>query len=303
MPRSFLAYFGHVNIDVLIRIPSFPRVGSVNVTAVSENFGGTAGNFAIVAKKLGYDFDLYASVSGKTHGEYLTYLDSLGINTGHVDIAEDGYGPICYITSDGNDQVAYMYQGPMDTWDPIRKFPKGEEYQWIHFSTGPPETYLKLFPMIGGARVTFDPGQEIHYRYNRTSVEKFIERADMVICNEAELQKMKEITGKGKEWIEASVGTVIITQGSDGVTIMQEGEKEHLSVLPANGVYDTIGAGDSFRAGLYYALSRGMRVRDAVSMGIVVSSKAIEHSIVEFAMTGSEAEKILQENRGQIQSH
>lgn len=296
MEESFLAYFGHFNIDVSIRVPFLPKVGSVGVEDVKENFGGTAGNFAMISGKLGYDFDSYGAVSKKTHESYLNYLNSIGVTTDHIDVLEEGYGPICYISSDGNDQVAYMFQGPMDRWDPSLTYPKGKKYNWVHFSTGHPEPYIRLFPEILGSKIGFDPGQEIHYNYSAETTAKFLERCDLLICNEAELAKIGELTGSSREKIASAAATIVMTRGSKGVTIFSGGRAEEVPALPAENVYETIGAGDSFRAGLYYGLSRDLTFREAVAMGIVVSSTAIQGPMTDFTLSGKEAEQIMHDN-------
>lgn len=297
MTSSFLAFFGHVNIDVSIRVPVLPRVGSVNATKVSENFGGTAGNFAIVAQKLGLDFDLYSAVSEKTHAGYLKYLTSIGINIRHIDRQNESYGPVCYISSDGNEQVAYVYQGPMEAWAPASNYPIDAEYRWVHLSTGPPEEYMKLFDVTGKSRITFDPGQEVHYRYNRAASTAFIDKADMFTGNEAEFQKLKEITGYSDRDMIDRIGTIIVTKGQSGVSVFTSGDKMEFAVLPTSRVYDTIGAGDAFRSGLYLGLSKGMGIEDSILSGIVVSSCAIESPLTDFRLTFSDVENLIRENR------
>ena len=297
MASSFLAYFGHVNIDVSIRVPKMPRVGSVNATNVTENFGGTAGNFAIVANRLGLDFDLYSAVSPKTHAGYMEYLESRGISTGHIDQVHGSYGPVCYIPSDGDEQIAYIFQGPMEEWSPAATFKDDMGYRWVHFSTGPPKSYLKIFDHIGGSFVTFDPGQEIHYRYDSETTSKFIKRADMFIGNRAEYDKLMEITGWSDEKIKASMETVIITRGADGVTAYHGNRELSFSALPAESVHDTIGAGDSFRAGLYSGLNNGLDLEGSILAGIVVASKAVEKPLTQFEYTFEEIEKLIERNR------
>lgn len=297
MSSSFLAFFGHVNIDVSIRVPRMPRVGSVNATNVTENFGGTAGNFAIVANTLGLKFDLYSAVSPRTHSDYLEYLKSSGIDTDHIDQMKDSYGPVCYIPSDGDEQIAYIFQGPMDEWSPASTFNDSVKYDWVHFSTGPPKSYLKVFDHIGDSLVAFDPGQEIHYRYDAETTSKFIKRANMFIGNKAEYDKLMEITGWTDEKIKASMETVIITKGTGGVTAYHKGRELSYSVLPATAVHDTIGAGDSFRAGLYSGMMNGLDLEDSILAGIVVASKAVEKPLTQFSSKFAEILDLIGKNR------
>lgn len=299
MSSSFLAFFGHVNIDVSIRVPVLPKVGSINATGVSENYGGTAGNFAMVANRLGLDFDLYSAVSTKSHSSYLSYMKESGISTDHLTITGESYGPVVYITSDGNDQVAYIFQGPMEKWEP--SLDKGKEYKWVHISTGPPEGYSGLLSSMGGSRFVFDPGQEIHYRYSGEEASRFMERADLFIGNDAEMEKLSSLTGMSVDDIVSSVGTAIITRGTRGITLMGKEGNSDFSILPARKVHDTIGAGDSFRAGFYYGLSRGMGMQDAIGLGAVVSSRAVEEPMTSFRLSGPEAEALYRDNREKIQ--
>ncbi|HKJ96450.1 MAG TPA: PfkB family carbohydrate kinase, partial [Thermoplasmataceae archaeon] len=188
-------------------------------------------------------------------------------------------------------------QGPMDSWSPAVNFSADSDYKWAHFSTGPPEEYAKVFDLLGGSKVTFDPGQEIHYRYSRETAQKFIDRADMFVGNEAEYQKLKELTGKSHEELTSEIETIIITGGQSGVSAFRDGDSNHFSILPAEKVYDTIGAGDSFRSGLYMGLWKGMSISDSIIMGIIVSSKAIETPMSEFRFGYGDIEKLFREKR------
>ena len=98
---KFLAYAGHINVDVVMSVDKLTDDITNSVSSVEEQFGGTAGNFAIVASKLGYPFRIYSTVSRKSHDSYIHYLKGLKINLDGITIKENGYGPICYAVNDG----------------------------------------------------------------------------------------------------------------------------------------------------------------------------------------------------------
>ncbi len=276
-----LAFFGHVNIDVVLVTPDLHRQGSSEVTAVREEFGGTAGNFAIVASRIGVSFDLYGAISRSTHARYIEFLKSLGIDTSTLTVSDDTMGPICYIVTNRNDQIYYMHQGPMGSWSPTVSDLRRTDYDRVHFSTGPLDRYSVMASDIS-AQITFDPGQEINYRYSKVDIEAMISRSRILILNEYEMSLMTKILGRSESDIADACESVIVTQGQNGATLYTGGEIIHADSIPAASVKDTVGAGDSFRAGLYFGLQNGYDMADSVTFGQISASRSIETGIRDF---------------------
>ncbi|MCY0851176.1 MAG: nucleoside kinase [Thermoplasma acidophilum] len=272
----FLAYFGHLNIDVLISVDSIPREGSVNVKDLRPRFGGTAGNFAIVAQKFRIPFDLYSAVGMKTHREYLAMIESMGINTGHVEKFEDESGPICYIATDGKKQVAFMHQGAMEKWKPQL----ADEYEYVHFSTGP--NYLDMAKSIR-SKIIFDPSQEIH-KYSKDELKKFHEISYMSIFNDHEYRVFREMTGLSSPKV-----TTIVTNGERGSSLFMDGKKYDFPAIPSSG--DTVGAGDSFRAGLYLALYNRRSIEKGMIYGTIIAHHVIDDGIENFSLNMEDLER------------
>lgn len=283
MEKRFLAYFGHVNIDISLRVGSLPTSGSVKVDSVSENFGGTAGNFALVSSRLGFPFDLYAAVSRKTHETYLKKLEEIGVRTDHIFIDNGVAGPMCYLVSDGSDQIAYVVQGPMESWKPSAGF-KGEEYEYVHLSTGPANEYIRIAEKAHGrSKVVFDPSQELSYHYDRNSVLEMLANTDLFIGNSHEMEVLRDKFGIALQDLRQMGVQVIVTHGRDGSTFYGGGTEFSMPAFKAGIPRDTTGAGDSFRAGLYLGLSRKMQMKDSLAIGSVVAAHAITGRIVDFA--------------------
>jgi inosine-guanosine kinase (EC 2.7.1.73)/cytidine kinase (EC 2.7.1.-) len=63
---------------------------------------------------------------------------------------------------------------------------------------------------------------------------------------------------------------------------VEDGESTLVPAVKSDHVADTVGAGDSFRAGLYTGLSNGFTLQDSALIGNITASKAIENNINEF---------------------
>lgn len=62
-------------------------------------------------------------------------------------------------------------------------------------------------------------------------------------------------------------GVVVMTRGSDGALIVENGETVRVDPVIATQVVDTTGAGDSFNAALAVAVAGGSSLRDAAAFG------------------------------------
>ena len=292
MEENFLAFFGHLNIDVVMRVPSLPCRGSVNIQRHEENYGGTAGNFSVVASSLGVPFHLYSAVSQNSHGKFLEFLDSRNIDTEHIHISGD-YGPICYSATDGKDQVYYIYQGPMD--EPFSKavFKEDSEYRWIHLGTGPQDDYINVAENTKGKKV-FDPGQEISYRYSRDDIIRMASASSLWILNEHELSVASKILGVPEEQVIDMTPETIVTRGASGSTLYGPQGRTEIKSRKSEVVFDTIGAGDAYRAGFYLGIYRGLDMAHSCAVGSIVSGLAVQKPLQEFNYTASDIFDIFQ---------
>lgn len=225
------------------------------MVSVRETVGGTAGNFAIAASRIGLRATVYSSCSSSVLGGRLK--EKVGGDCVELRVdASDGEWPVCTIASDGKKQVAYIYQGGMANWAPRYSEGGGEAY--LHFTTGPPPAeYLKIARNWSGKAIIFDPSQEISYGYDRDTVREFLGLSTFVLVNRAELAHMVRISGMSEDEISREVTSVIVTEGDRGATILSDGRREHIGAFPVERPFDTVGAGDAFRAGFHLGLQRG----------------------------------------------
>ena len=277
---KFLAIFGHINIDYIMGVTSIPTSGSTPVESIREVYGGTAGNFSMVSSSLKLDFDLYSAVSRKSHQSYLDFLKKRGVDISNILVDERDTGPICYAASTGKDQVYFVYQGPMSKPYAKNTARLDRHYKYLHLGTGDPIDMKYAIENMSYDYSVFDPGQELNYRYSRDQVSFFLERCDIAIFNDHEAEFAEKLTHGLKIGKESS--TMIVTHGNRGCSLIGRNSSIEIKARQAERVFDTVGAGDAFRAGLYLGLSKGLDLRDSAVVGSIVSSIAIRSPITEF---------------------
>lgn len=242
---SFLTVVGHVNVDIILKIRQIPAFGSEEVKSIERKLGGTGANIAMFAASLGTPVDLISRVSSSFPEDMLLKLRNDHVNL-KLEMTEDE-GPFCYIADAGNNQIAYMYQGPMNS--------VGKDYEieseYCHFATSNPEWILRLMRRAKGIKV-FDPGQEVKYRWKQERIVEALRMADLVILNEAEFNYLSSFTRLDHE-------KTIVTLGDRGAIFRDE-------LIPTERVAkaSTLGAGDMFRGALYSSLFRGRSMKQAI---------------------------------------
>ncbi len=291
--KNFLAIFGHVAIDVTMNVDFFPAKGSVAINKLKESFGGTAGNLAMIGARLGFPFHLFSAVSGKSHDKYIKFLSEIGADTSHLFVDSEDLGPIGYAASNGEDQIYYFYQGPMNGPLESRISLDPEGYQYVHFGTGLPNDYISISRKCTGSRIVFDPGQEINYRYDSETLGKMLQLSYLTILNESESAKAEDILGIGNGELYHHCRELIVTRGDKGSTYFHDRKSQHFPAKEVKNPYETIGAGDAFRAGMYFALWRNLGMEKAIELGSIVSAEAISGPFQDFRKTGDQMLKIL----------
>ncbi|MCL4421317.1 MAG: carbohydrate kinase family protein [Candidatus Thermoplasmatota archaeon] len=300
MKKRFLAFFGHFNIDVTMRVPFLPSNGSVNVISENESFGGTAGNFSIVASHLGIPFIPVSAVSRRSHSEFLQFLKELKVDLTDIVVREDSFGPVCYSVSDGNEQVYYVNQGPMGIPFTSELNDDWSSFQYLHFGTGPPEDYLDVLENSQGSIKVFDPGQEISYRYTDKIIMDFIKSSDITFLNSHELEKIVSITGVEMDELFSLGKVFIITKGIEGVEVRNGDQLTKVRSRKVLDIYDTLGAGDAFRAGFYMGLNENLDYADAAVIGNIVASEAIKRPIPKFDLTHDDITEIFENEKDDL---
>lgn len=282
---AYLGVYGHVNVDHLLQVPQLPaRELTVPVQKSTMRIGGTGGNLALAAASLGVPTALAACVGDDFPPEFRAQLAAAGIDLTDLRHVAGSTPRIWILTGADGTQGAIIDQG-VEGDDVAR--PDLDvawlDAEWVHLTTGYPPERLRVAREArnAGKKVAFDPAQELHYRWTSRTLEEALNRAELFLCNEHELERGLDALGYGDPaQLFDHVPHVLVTRGAKGSRLLSRTSKEVIDVpaCPVRGVdrLEPTGAGDTFRAGLYAGLQAGRTWQEAMRTGAVAASLFLE---------------------------
>lgn len=279
---SFLGVVGHVVLDYLLRVPHLPEPDtSIRVTGRRRYFGGTGGNLARAAGRLGVETALASFVGEDFPPDYREALEAEGVDLTDLRAVPGYPTPTAWIFSDPEDrQVAVIDQGPMEhTTEFALPRHTVDMSAWIHLGTGMPAYLARILRLAreAGKEVAFDPSQEIHYRYDAASLRPLLADASLFFGNASEVRKaVGYLKLKQAEELLGFVDTLVETRGGKG-SLIYTGEKVwKIPAIPPQAKVDVTGAGDAYRSGFYAGLRRGLELPWCGLLGAAVASFSLE---------------------------
>jgi sugar/nucleoside kinase (ribokinase family) len=278
--QPFLCVYGHTNIDHILTLKELPEKNtSANVLSKKCFFGGTGANVAAMASAMGVPTALVSYVGGDFPPAFRQLLESNRVILDELVMVDGEETPTVWIASDdGQDQVAYVFQGAMAGMHSYPLKVKGaKEALAVHLMTGAPDYYLRLLarPDMLRKKKSLDPSQEIHHVWDAERFSKALCGSDMFFCNQSEMATALRYMGKQRpEELLEFIPVMISTLGAKGARIYTRDETVDVPAARTE-VLDPTGAGDAFRAGMYAGLYRGMGWLECGAIGCAIASFVI----------------------------
>lgn len=247
--------------------------------------GGSLLNVAVAAARLGQPVALATRVSTDLFGRFLRgYVASEGVDTRWLlDIAAPS--SLAFVANvNGDPSFSFYGEGAADTMLRIEDLPETlfRETAVLHVGsisllrgTTPATVRAAAERLHGRALISLDPnvrpglvGNELAYR---RLIDRLVGLADLVKVSAADLAWLapgRELALAAGDLLAQGPALVVVTQGEAGVLALRATADGAQSIrLPAFpvAVADTVGAGDSFNAGLLaQLLERGVASRAAL---------------------------------------
>ncbi len=267
--------------------------------------GGAVFNTAIALGRLGVATGMLTGLSRDLFGRRLAAaLAESGVDTGPV-VLSDRPTTLAFVTlRDGQAEYVFYDEhsaGRMLSPEDVPALPEAEAlfFGGISLAVEPgADTYAGLLRQAGDRLVMIDPNIRPGFIADRAvyvaRIERMLARADIVKVSDADLDWLypgEALAGQVARIQALGAGAVIATRGSEGAVCRLAGGAEVSVPAERVAVVDTVGAGDTFNAGVLASLSeQGLLTRSAVrGLGVEKMRTAMAFGARVAAVTVSRA--------------
>lgn len=292
MRQPRIAVIGSLNMDIVVEAQRQPKMGET-ISGDNVHFipGGKGANQAVAAARLGAQTSMIGSLGRDAFGDSLDKAmqqEGIQVNTiKRVEHAPTGIASI--LLAEGDNQIivvagANAHTSPADV-DLHANTVKAADIVLLQLEI-PIETvvYAAKLAKEAGKMVILNPAPA------QKLPDELFGYVDVMTPNESELYLVTEMAHEGaiaqadqaatlpvamKALHAKGVKHVVTTLGSTGSAYLMDGETFGTIASHKVQVVDTTGAGDSYNAGLAYALASGQTIPEAVAFASVVSALAV----------------------------
>ena len=279
---------GSIAFDYLMSFPGkftehflpehFSRVSlSFLVDTMDKRRGGCAPNIAYTLALLG-ERPVLMATAGQDFPDYRRWLESAGVDTSLVTEIPDKFTASFFCSTDeANNQIASFYTGAMAHAGEL-SFRTAGPVDLVIISPNDPAAmtqYAEECRTIGIPFI-FDPGQQCA-RMAGDQLADGIRGAHLVICNDYELELIREKTGFGEADILERATSLVVTRGEHGSSVYGNGSRTDVPAVVPHRIADPTGVGDAYRGGFMKGLAHKADLAVCARLGSVAATYALEH--------------------------
>ncbi|CAM3944123.1 ribokinase [Rahnella victoriana] len=285
MKTGKLVVLGSINADHILNINHFPQPGETVIgKQYTVAFGGKGANQAVAAGRSGADISFIACVGDDDIGERVRkQLASDHIDTYPVEAIKDTTTGVAliFVNAEGENVIG-IDAGANKAVTPA--YLDRYKQQVIAASALLMQLESPLETVIAAAKIAKDNDTQVILNPAPACElpDELLARVDMITPNETEAEKLTGIKVDNNEDAaraanalhDKGIATVIITLGSKGVWLSQNGEGKLVAGFRVKAV-DTIAAGDTFNGALVTALLEGKPMDSAVRFAHAAAAIAV----------------------------
>lgn len=277
-----ICVIGSLNIDIVANVDSFPLPGETIIGAtLNEYYGGKGANQAVALGKLNADVAMVGKVGDDIHGS--RYKDHLKLNNVSID----------YVSVHPNVSTGTaIIEVEKSSENRIIIIPGSNEFVNIDFIEPLLESLLEFDIFLLQQEIPVESNLEIARilkKYNKTIIldpapaikmpEEMYRYVDYITPNETELKfitnhevnNIEDLKTASMDLFEKGVKKVVAKSGANGSYLITRDKFVHVPAFKVTPV-DTTAAGDSFNAGLAYAISKDYSDEEAIRIANAVGA-------------------------------
>ena len=247
------------------------------VDTMDKRRGGCAPNIAYTLALLGERPRLMGT-AGQDFEEYRRWLDAAGIDTSLVRVIDGKFTASFFCSTDAvGNQIASFYTGAMANAGEL-SFRTLANRGIVIISPNDPGAMLQYAEECRtlGIPYMWDPGQQCA-RMSGDELRDGLVGATIVICNDYELELLRQKTGLDEAGILAHTRALVVTRGEHGCSIQETTGRTDVPAVTPHRIVDPTGVGDAYRGGFLKGLARGVSYEMCARLGSVAAAFALEH--------------------------
>ena len=247
------------------------------VDTMDKRRGGCAPNIAYTLALLG-ERPVLMATAGEDFGEYRQWLESAGIDTSQVHQIAGKFTASFFCSTDRhNNQIASFYTGAMADAGQL-SFRAVRDCELAIISANDPGAMVQYAEECRTLDIDFifDPGQQCA-RMSGEELRDGMTGAAIVVCNDYELELLRQKTGLSESDILGQARVLIVTRGEKGSSVITSEATVDVPAVRPRRIVDPTGVGDAFRGGLLKGLALGLPHDICARMGSVAATYALEH--------------------------
>jgi adenosine kinase len=247
------------------------------VDTMDKRRGGCGPNIAYTLALLG-ERPLLMATAGEDFPDYRAWLEAAGVDTSRVKQMSGKFTASFFCSTDQhNNQIASFYTGAMADAGQL-SFREIADCGLAIISPNDPEAMVQYAAECRALSIPciFDPGQQCA-RMSGDQLAEGVLGSTIVICNDYELELIRQKTRLDEQAILARSAALIVTRGEHGSTVMTSDARFDVAAVPPRRIVDPTGVGDAFRGGLMKGLALGLDYQTSARLGSVAATYALEH--------------------------
>ena len=287
-----ICVIGSSNIDQFSYISEFPSSGETLIgDSFETGFGGKGANQAVMAGLLGADVYMISCLGNDIFGDSTinNFIEN-DVNVDHIQRVKvsSGVAPI-WVNAKGENKIIVI-PGANNEIDANKAKASLQEIENVSYLVGQAEIPMDVnhdvfdYAKQNNITTVFNPAP------GKILKSTFLKKIDWLIPNENEFQIISGLDVTDENILEFSKTipcNLIVTHGEKGVLYVEDDEIIKFKAPKVDAV-DTTGAGDAFVGSFVYALSKDLKVKDAINLAIDKASLSVTKRGTQSSYSSSE---------------
>ena len=287
-----ICVIGSSNIDQFSYISEFPSGGETLIgDSFETGFGGKGANQAVMAGLLGADIYMISCLGNDIFGDSTinNFIEN-DVNVDHIQRVKvsSGVAPI-WVNAKGENKIIVI-PGANNEIDANKAKASLQEIENVSYLIGQAEIPMDVnhdvfdYAKQNNITTVFNPAP------GRILESAFLKNIDWLIPNENEFQIISGLNMTDENILEFSKTipcNLLITCGEQGVLYVDDDEIIKFKAPKVHAI-DTTGAGDAFVGSFVYALTKDLKVDDAINLAIDKASLSVTKRGTQSSYSSSE---------------